>query len=56
MSARLFNSILAVVTLAGFAWVLYRPKVQGRASTRRRALPLQDRRTGNNTRSSTAVS
>jgi hypothetical protein len=28
MSGGLFNPIVAVVTLVGLAWLLYRPKVQ----------------------------
>jgi hypothetical protein len=40
MSAGLLNSILAVLTLAGLAWVLYRPRVQGSAAYKATVVPL----------------
>ena len=40
MSAGLFNSIVAVVTLAGLAWLLYRPKVQDSDTYKATVVPL----------------
>ena len=40
MSSGLFNSILAVVALAGLAWVLYRPKVQESGTYKATVVPL----------------
>jgi hypothetical protein len=40
MSAGLLNSIVAVLTLAGLAWVLYRPKVQESLTYKATVVPL----------------
>ena len=40
MSAGLLNTIIAVVTLAGLAWVLYRPKVQESRTYKATVVPL----------------
>jgi hypothetical protein len=42
MSAGLFNSVVAVLTLAGLAWVLYRPKVQESRTYRATVVPLAE--------------
>jgi hypothetical protein len=40
MSAGLLNSIIAVLTLGGLAWVLYRPRVQASATYKATVVPL----------------
>ena len=40
MSAGLFNSLIAVVTLGFLAWVLYRPKVQASVTYKAMVVPL----------------
>ncbi len=42
MSAGLFNTIVAVVTLVGLAWVLYRPKVQESRIYKATVFPLAE--------------
>ena len=42
MSAGLFNSIVAVVTLVGLAWLLYRPKVQESRTYKATVVPLAE--------------
>jgi hypothetical protein len=42
MSAGVFNSLLAVLTLAGLAWVLYRPKVQESDAYKATVVPLAE--------------
>jgi hypothetical protein len=40
LSAGLFNSIIAVITLASLAWILYRPKVQESSTYKATVVPL----------------
>jgi hypothetical protein len=40
LSAGLFNSIIAVLTLASLAWILYRPKVQESSTYKATIVPL----------------
>ena len=40
MSAGLLNTIIAVVTLVGLAWILYRPRVQESAAYKGTVVPL----------------
>lgn len=40
MSAGLFNSLIAIFTLGGLAWFLYRPKVQASATYKAMVVPL----------------
>ena len=40
MSAGLFNSLIAIFTLGGLAWFLYRPKVQASATYKATVVPL----------------
>jgi hypothetical protein len=42
VSAGLFNSVVAVLTLAGLAWVLYRPKVQESRTYKATVVPLAE--------------
>ena len=42
MSAGLFNTIVAVITLAGLAWLLYRPKVQESRIYKATVFPLAE--------------
>ena len=42
MSAGLLNSIIAVLTLAGLAWLLYRPKVQESGTYKATVVPLAE--------------
>ncbi len=42
MSAGLFNSIVALLTLAGLAWVLYRPKIQESGTYKATVVPLAE--------------
>jgi hypothetical protein len=40
VSAGLFNSLIAILTLSGLAWFLYRPKVQASATYKATVVPL----------------
>ena len=42
MSAGLFNSIVALLTLAGLAWLLYRPKIQESGTYKATVVPLAE--------------
>jgi hypothetical protein len=42
LSAGLLNSIVAVVTLAGLAWLLYRPKLQESRTYKATVVPLAE--------------
>ncbi|MGH3481357.1 MAG: hypothetical protein ACRDQD_31640 [Nocardioidaceae bacterium] len=42
MSAGAFNSLLAIVTLGGLAWLLYRPKVQESVAYKATVVPLAE--------------
>ena len=40
MSAAFFNSLIALIVLAGLSWFLYRPKVQGSVTYKAMVIPL----------------